>query len=570
MAQSINNLAVGSKIKFGSLYGSPIIWKVVGKGHTGYPSGSITFLAERIIKLMCVDAKESGSADSNRRDYGNNRYIYSNIRQWLNSQAAAGAWYTAQHATDAPPTNANVWNNNNEYDAIAGFLNAFSANERNALLSTTLTVGKSSTDGGGTEQFADKVFLLSPTEVGLTGDFTEGTKLAAFSDNNSRIAYPTAAAVSNSEYTSGSLSSTQPWYYWLRSPYASSSYVVRLVNTDGTLSYNFAFSGYYGLRPAFNLSSDLLISDSADGDGCYTIIYNQAPTAPGTITVPTEVIGGETLSVSWAASTDPDGNLSGYKLERKVDAGSWTQVYAGSSRTYVDTITFGWGTVQYRVKAYDAAGAESAYTTSATRTVINNRAPEISGSDGALGTFAGSFTPFDYVVTDADGHQVTVTERMNGAILRTFTATLGSTNTISFTPQAWLQILNGNHTLTITATDAQGATVVRTKTFTKPMNQLSFALTNSLPADEMPTKCMVNVQGSFPAGSTLTVEVCNNGNDTSPTWENITTKVLTGQKHFFTNTTKTAGTWGFKVRATLLRGSATGPCYIQSIGGNFA
>ena len=89
-------------------------------------------------------------------------------------------------------------------------------------------------------------------------------------------------------------------------------------------------------------------------------------------------------------------------------------------------------------------------------------------------------------------------------------------------------------------------------------------------ADEMPTKALVNIQGSFPNGSTLIVEICNNGNDEAPTWEVITNKVLTGQKHFFTNTQKTADEWGVKIKIKLLRGSATDPCFIKSVGGNFA
>ena len=89
-------------------------------------------------------------------------------------------------------------------------------------------------------------------------------------------------------------------------------------------------------------------------------------------------------------------------------------------------------------------------------------------------------------------------------------------------------------------------------------------------ADAMPTKALVNIQGNFPAGCTLQVWICNNGNDASPTWEDITTKALNSQKHFFTNTTKTASDWGVKVKVKLLRGSATETCCIQSIGGNFA
>ena len=539
------------------------------KNHAGYPSNSVTLVTNQIIKMLCFDATEPSNGNSDRRNYGNNRYIYSNLRQWLNSPAAAGQWYTAQHSADQTPDSSHVWNSVNPYSGLAGFLNAFTANERAALLNTTITVGKSSTDGGGTETCTDKIFPLSCTEVGLSGDHVCGRKLAIFSDNNSRIATVTASCVANSNYSSNP-GSGAAWYYWLRDAYAGSAYGARYVGAVGALGWNDAYGGDIGLRPACNLSSDLLISDSVDSDGCYTVIYNQAPTAPSSITVPSEVLGGENLSISWAASTDPDGNLSGYVLERKVGSGTWAQVYKGSARTYTDTITYGWTSVQYRVKAYDAAGAESAYTTSATRTVTNNRPPVISGTDGALGSFSAAAPSYEYTVTDADGHQVDVVETLDGVTLRSYTVTLGQTNTLTIGSEAWLKVVNGSHTLKIVATDAKDASVTRTLTFTKAVTSVEFEQTLAMEADAMPTKALVNIQGNFPAGCTLQVWICNNGNDASPTWEDITQKVRAGQKHYFTNKTKTAAAWGVKVKAKLLRGSATETCYIQSIGGNFA
>lgn len=363
-------------------------------------------------------------------------------------------------------------------------------------------------------------------------------------------------------------------WYWLSTAYSTAAngyeHSARLVWGDGALSWYLAYYGLYGLRPACNLSSDLLVSDTTDSDGCYTIVYNQPPTAPGTITVPSEVIGGENLSISWGQSTDPDGNLAGYKLERKVDDGTWAQIYSGSSRSYTDSITYGWTSVQYRVKAYDTAGAESAYTTSAVRTVTNNRPPVISGSDTDLGSFTTTPPSYEYTVTDADGHQVTVVEKLDTTTLRTYTATLGDTNELEITADQWLKLLNGDHTLTITATDAKNESTVRTLSFDKAMHSVEFEQTVAMAADDMPTKALVNIQGSFPTGSTLQVWICNNGNDAEPTWEDITTKALTSQKHFFTNQTKTAASWGVKIKVKLLRGSAEGDCYIQSVGGNFA
>lgn len=192
-----------------------------------------------------------------------------------------------------------------------------------------------------------------------------------------------------------------------------------------------------------------------------------------------------------------------------------------------------------------------------------------SGSDSSLGTLTETPPSYDYTVTDADGDVVEVVEKLDGTTLRTYTATLGANNTLTFTAAAWRAVLNGSHTLTITATDPDGASATRAMTFTKAVTSISFVQTAAMAATAMPTKALVNIQGAFPDGSDLTVEICNNGNDASPAWEDITAKALSGQKHFFANTTKTAANWGVKIRASLLRNTATDACYIQSVGGNF-
>lgn len=80
--------------------------------------------------------------------------------------------------------------------------------------------------------------------------------------------------------------------------------------------------------------------------------------------------GGEQLVVSWTAASDSDGNLSGYILERAINGGSsYTQVFKGNALSFTDSITKGWTSIRYRVKAYDSYEAESGYTTSPERTV---------------------------------------------------------------------------------------------------------------------------------------------------------------------------------------------------------
>jgi hypothetical protein len=272
--QPISNLPVGALVKdiTTKYYGSPIIWVIADKNHAGYPANSVTLLSKYVLTLKCADAKEPSNDNSDRQNYGNNRYLYSNIRQWLNSAAAAGAWYTAQHSADEPPTNANVWNGYNEYDAEAGFQNDFSANFRNALLSTSLTVVKPSIDGDGTETVVDKVFLLSATEVGLADEgYAEGSKLALFSDDKSRQTYPTALCVSNSEYTSTDLNTGSPWDWWLRTPDISNARFMRRVSVNGRRASSSPAYGNRGVRPACNLPSSILVSDTPDEDGAYII-----------------------------------------------------------------------------------------------------------------------------------------------------------------------------------------------------------------------------------------------------------------------------------------------------------
>ena len=67
---------------------------------------------------------------------------------------------------------------------------------------------------------------------------------------------------------------------------------------------------------------------------------------------------------------------------------------------------------------------------------------------------------------------------------------------------------------------------MRTLSFDKAMHSVEFEQNVAMAADDMPTKALVNIQGSFPTGSTLQVWICNNGNDAEPTWEDITTCLL--------------------------------------------
>lgn len=572
MAKILSELPVGALVKDNATTynGKTIVWRIVDKDHSGYPSGAITLMSDKILSLKCFDAMEPTSQDNGRRSYGNNRYAKSNITQWL---AKASEWYMGQPGGDTPPMESTVWNGYNDYESENGFFSNFSSGMISMVKNTSLTVVRSvPADGGGYETTNyNKFFLASATELGLPNEngIAEGTRLAAFSSDASRQAYPTAECVRNSEYKEGALNTASPWRYWLRTPCSSDSYNVRSVSASGTLENNEAYSGRVGVRPLCNVGASTTISNAPDSEGIYTILFNQPPTAPNSITVPDGIRGGTSISIEWGTATDVDGNLSGYILERQVNNGAWAQIYSGSGRAYIDSITYGWVSVAYRVKAYDTSGEQSGYRTSAIRSILNNTAPTISGNDENLGMKSGAFNQ-PYTVTDIDYDQtIMVAENLDGKLYRNFRAISGQSNTFSVSETQWRELLNGVHTITITASDNFGEQTMRTYTFMKNETAVDFTLAAPIQANQIITKAILSIPRQIPAGAIFTVEACNNGYDAAPAWEDVTNAVVGNRKFFFSNGTKTASSWGFNLRVKVNRNNVSGDCYIISAGGNF-
>lgn len=538
------------------------------------------------------------------------------------------------------------------------FLNLFESNIKNAIKQVKLPYrkgsGTSTTVTSGSNGLSAKIFLLSATETSFSFSSMpsgEGAELAYFkgcADNSSdskRVAYLNGSATN----------------WWLRSPFCNGFGSALCVNSNGDWGY-YGCSFSVGIRPALILPSTLLVSDdgtvstntapstpgsisvpssimggtnisiswakssdaesnlagykverSTNGGSSWSQIYqgtatsttnnvafgttsvmyrvkaydteglesgwrtssqvtvvnNNAPSAPPSIAVPNDVKGGSTLVISWTAASDSDGNLSGYILERSTDGGSsYTQVYKGNALTYTDTITKGWSTVMYRVKAYDSYNAQSGYTTSTKRTVDNNTAPTITTSSAAnLGTKSSGFT-ISYSVDDKDaGDTLTVTEKLNGTTKRTYTATRKTTNSFAVTGEYFQKITNGSHTMTVTVTDGK-ATVTKTFTFTKAVTAASITLAKPMEADAQITLCAITVGGLIPTDAVFKVEVTNNGKDSSPVWEDATTEARNGRNHLFTNQTAANG-FAFNFRVTAERGASGESGYIASIQGGF-
>ena len=566
MAQNLFNLPVGAKVKFGrhSINGETpqdITWLVVAKNHQStpaYPTNSVTLLTEKVIDIRCFDYIENLGAED-RTNYGNNRYSVSNIDQWLNKDNEEGAWYEASHGYDMPPTPNTILTA--PYTNRPAFLHFFSTNEKNAMLGTTIRTYKSSYDGGSYEDISRKVFLPSSREMSGTGD-VEGSKWEYFNSNSKKCVI-TDQVDTYSRYNP----STTSGEYWFRSCYTAEVDTVIMYKSGVDSTFYSSARNEHGIRPACNLPSALSVSDTTDADGCYTMVWNNAPSAPVTLNLPSTVYGGKPNNISWGAVTDPDGDAVTYELECAYDGGSFSRVYSGSTASYSHNVTYGKTSIQYRVRALDNRDAYSGYTTSPVVTVVNNAPPEISGTDSNLGVKSEPFS-VGYSVTDVDGDTVTVAEAIDGVQILSRSVTLGKSYSCLVEGEEWLKLSNGTHSLSITATDSFGNSSTRVYTFTKSVSSFSI-ITEPMLSASMPTRISLSVLKNIPIEASFVIEVCNNGIDSTPTWEDATEVVLANMVHTFTNTSKTSDSWAVRVRISVDRNGSEGACYVSSIGGNF-
>ena len=225
----------------------------------------------------------------------------------------------------------------------------------------------------------------------------------------------------------------------------------------------------------------------------------------------------------------------------------------------------------------DTRGSRPAFTLPSTLSVSDdgsvsvNTAPTISGSYATgtnLGTKTAGFN-LTYTVADADGDTVTVKEYLDNVLQRTYTATLGATNTFQCVTAANFQtVLNGAHTLKVVANDGKADSAAYTITFTKKVTKATITLASALPADDIIQVMVMTLTSSIPADANLKVLVTNNANDSSPVWEDATADIKNGVNHVFTNKTAANG-FAFNFKLSVERGASDTGGYISNIGGAF-
>ena len=192
--------------------------------------------------LGTADGKATNMNHSHRIRYGSNNWVESAMRQYLNSDKAAGSVWTPQTKFDRPPS----WN-----ASTAGFMNGLDADFLAVIGKTTkVTCRNTVTDGGGSDTTKDKFFLLSRREVfagNEVSNVTEGEPYPFYSDYSDYTSANTGADKNRIKYRGGS-----PQWWWLRTPSTGSGNGVRGVRPDGILNSGGA-NDSGGVAPACNV-----------------------------------------------------------------------------------------------------------------------------------------------------------------------------------------------------------------------------------------------------------------------------------------------------------------------------
>lgn len=169
---------------------------------------------------------------SPRIRYASNRYSQSSVRQKINSQKAADAWWSAASNYDRPPADANK----------PGFLYGIEDDFVNALCKVDKTCSLNTvTDGGGSETVSDYLFLPSQTEV--YGGGSEGAAYEFFSKFSDLSAPGVGNDTNRIKHNNGAAH-----VYWTRSVSPTTAYGIIAVRQGGNL-LSLAANNETGIAP---------------------------------------------------------------------------------------------------------------------------------------------------------------------------------------------------------------------------------------------------------------------------------------------------------------------------------
>ena len=196
---------------------------------------------------LVITAGSGGTALQNvnhvhRISYGSNNWSESAMRQFLNSDKAAGSVWAPQTKYDRPPS----W-----LTSLAGFMNGLDSEFLKVVGAVTKRTCKNNiNEGGGYTDTVDKFFLLSRSEVFMTTEVASVDEGAAY-DYYKNYSDSASANTGNDKNRIKYRNNAAQWW-WLRTPHTGYANHVRIVHTGGQLYYNDACSSG-AVAPACNI-----------------------------------------------------------------------------------------------------------------------------------------------------------------------------------------------------------------------------------------------------------------------------------------------------------------------------
>lgn len=225
-----NDIAAGGQLVFNGAHNSTL----VGTTISAFASPTSTTELETVTMTEGDTGTDLGTMLRSKTDTvnsidramrGSNNWLESAMRQYLNSDKAAGSVWSPQTVFDRPPAWAST---------TAGFLHGIDPDFVAVLGNVKKTTGLNNiSDGGGTAVHDEKFFLLSRSEIYMGDEYTggEGTPYAYYEKYSDNRRPSTNVDNNRIKYLEGTVHN-----WWLRSPYAGNANTVRLVRSSGAWS----------------------------------------------------------------------------------------------------------------------------------------------------------------------------------------------------------------------------------------------------------------------------------------------------------------------------------------------
>ena len=223
-------------------------WNVYAKGSTTSKQSGTTSNGTGGTSLGTIGNVNAHRTNGNlnaisRVVYGSGRWKESAIRQWLNSSAAAGAWWTAQNGWDRPPS---------EAASLRGFLAGYGDDFLDILQEVDVVTALNTQEGFAeeTETTQDKIYLpclenwyIAPEKAGEGNEWAYYKTLAQEAGLTGKFQrYSTYEILKKYRVDD----TTSAAYVWLRSCNRGSAYGAWLVRSSGIVSSNYAYSANRG------------------------------------------------------------------------------------------------------------------------------------------------------------------------------------------------------------------------------------------------------------------------------------------------------------------------------------